>query len=116
MYKLWKSCSIGRLYWNPHYGTVTNGFGYAADVAYASTWLPIGKVVGGDLGSWSDVRLADLDGDGRSDYLIVDQITGSVTMYRNTNTDSGTSSTFWEPIGIIAAGMGDGAGIYLCRP
>ncbi|MFC7219520.1 FG-GAP-like repeat-containing protein [Streptomyces polyrhachis] len=67
----------------------------------AITWSDLGYIATGSP-AWTggQIRFADLDGDGRSDYLAVGS-NGSVHAYRN----SGTGATVtWEDLGFIAAG------------
>ncbi|KQX50019.1 hypothetical protein ASD33_15425 [Streptomyces sp. Root1304] len=67
----------------------------------AIAWSDLGYVASGSAG-WTggQVRFADVDGDGRSDYLVVGA-NGNVHAYRNSGT--GTTVT-WEDLGFIAAG------------
>jgi lysophospholipase L1-like esterase len=80
------------------------------------TWLPQGTVAsGGGQGSAAldnnatGVFMADIDGDGRDDYLHVSK-DGEVYMYWNVGKapDSGPNAAKvqWKPIGIIASGGG----------
>jgi len=54
--------------------------------------------------------LADLDGDGYADYLVVNEKTGAVTMWKN-NGPSGSGWSSWTSEGQVAAGNGVGAGV-----
>jgi hypothetical protein len=47
------------------------------------TWYPQGSVTGGDGSSGANVRFADLNGDGRGEYLEVDPGSSSVQGYLN---------------------------------
>ncbi|MFF2778346.1 FG-GAP-like repeat-containing protein [Streptomyces sp. NPDC058052] len=65
------------------------------------SWSNIGSIATGSA-AWTggQVRFADIDGDGRGDYLVVGA-NGSVHAYRN----AGTGTTVkWEDLGFIAAG------------
>jgi hypothetical protein len=48
-----------------------------------------------------DIHLADLNGDGMADYLVVDPATGGVQAWLN-----GGSGTTWYPQGLVATGVG----------
>ncbi|OBS29554.1 hypothetical protein FPOA_03491 [Fusarium poae] len=73
------------------------------------TFKNIGMIKG-NVGYKQDrVRWGDIDGDGRSDYMIIDD-SGNVHAWRN----SGTSDTpTWQPLGLrfTAKGMGDMRGV-----
>ncbi|KAJ4007802.1 hypothetical protein NW766_009607 [Fusarium irregulare] len=73
------------------------------------TFHSIGMIKG-NVGYKQDrVRWGDIDGDGRADYMIVDD-KGNVHAWRN----SGTSDTpTWQPLGLrfTAKGMGDQRGV-----
>jgi hypothetical protein len=43
-----------------------------------------------------DIQLADIDGDGKADYLVVDPLNGNVMMYRNGG--PGGSKWIWYPV------------------
>ncbi|KAH8821022.1 hypothetical protein F5884DRAFT_850267 [Xylogone sp. PMI_703] len=69
----------------------------------APVWKPQGDIAGG-IGAPEGVRIADLNNDGRDDYLWVDK-DGAVTMYANLpGIDDGHPS--WWPQGEIASGVG----------
>ncbi|KAK7991495.1 hypothetical protein PG988_000289 [Apiospora saccharicola] len=74
------------------------------------TFRPIGLLkqnvgFGGDR-----VRMGDIDGDGRSDYLVMDD-GGNILAWRNAGTDD--TPRYWEELGLRfpAKGMGDGRGV-----
>jgi hypothetical protein len=67
-------------------------------------WYPKGEIASG-IGAGVGVRLADLDGDGKADYLWVDK-NGSVTAYINGGYDAAASKWLWYPQGMIASGVG----------
>ncbi|EKJ76429.1 hypothetical protein FPSE_03428 [Fusarium pseudograminearum CS3096] len=73
------------------------------------TFTKIGMIKG-NVGFKQDrVRWGDIDGDGRADYMVVDN-SGNVRAWRN----SGTSDTpSWQPLGLrfTAKGMGDQRGV-----
>jgi FG-GAP-like repeat len=68
-------------------------------------WTPKGKIATGVGAVREDIRLADIDGDGKADYLWVDQTTGETKMWRNGGVGSG-GNWIWTPQGEIATGVG----------
>jgi hypothetical protein len=72
------------------------------------SWLPQGMIATGIGHDGEGVRFADLNGDGRAEYLWVDQ-NGAVTAYLNLGgPDNGPNAAkvSWLPQGIIATGVG----------
>jgi hypothetical protein len=78
------------------------------------TWLPQGMIATGVGGNRGSVRFADMNGDGRADYLWVHD-DGSVDCWLNLGgPDNGPNAgkVVWLPQGTIATGIGkDGAGV-----
>lgn len=74
-------------------------------------WTDLGVVMSAQGYSNDMVRLADIDGDGRVDYLGIDA-DGNVRGWRNGDTEK-TGSPSWVDMGIINSGgtMGDVNGI-----
>lgn len=72
-------------------------------VADDGDWSSLGRVATGLGGkSRGTVVFADLDGDGRDDYLVVDDRSGAVHAWRN---DGGTRDQWsWTPYGLVATG------------
>jgi lysophospholipase L1-like esterase len=72
-------------------------------------WYPKGTIATGVLPSPNTsnlyVQFADINGDGKADYLVVSQSTGSVSAYLNQGQQSG-GGWGWNPIGQIASGVG----------
>jgi hypothetical protein len=107
------------LTWDGKFGMIATGVG-SGDAAFASGWQPAGQLATGNVGvpTWGGVpipqgpgvRLADVDGDGRDDYLWVHPKTGAVTLYLNGgySVDGGIN---WISKGEIATGLGEGAGV-----
>ncbi|KAL4797008.1 hypothetical protein BDV19DRAFT_387548 [Aspergillus venezuelensis] len=68
-------------------------------------WIPVGQIASG-VGAAAGVRIADVNKDGRDDYLWISD-TGAVTLYTNTRGASGELPVWW-PQGEIATGVGVG--------
>jgi hypothetical protein len=71
-------------------------------------WIPSGIVASGVGAKRHEVLFADLNGDGRDDYLWV-QTDGSVTAWINggwTTQGDGSAKVNWLPQGVIASGIG----------
>ncbi|MFI5689780.1 FG-GAP-like repeat-containing protein [Streptomyces sp. NPDC051636] len=73
-------------------------------------WYPWGQVASGGLGD--DVRFADLNGDGRDDYLIVSP-QGAVTLYLNGGLRSPGQDAIWHPWGQVASGGLNGPNTHI---
>lgn len=73
-------------------------------------WVPMGELLPGALGSRrSDIVFADVNGDGRADYLWIDRSTGAVKAWLNEPSGDRLRPN-WNDIGLIASGPGDGSG------
>ncbi|KAF7561563.1 hypothetical protein G7046_g2578 [Stylonectria norvegica] len=98
--------------WNPTHGQIASGVGNG-DAAFTSSWNHVGVVAGGFVGSGSNqgagVRLADINGDGIDDYVWVDPKSGALTVDFNPGIVG--DKIDWQPKGILASGIGDGAGV-----
>ncbi|MFJ7160021.1 FG-GAP-like repeat-containing protein [Streptomyces sp. NPDC101118] len=106
----------GRVRWadfdgdrRPDYVTVAdNGevkvwLNHGGDPAGAGGWAAVGRVATGTTTDRSRVRLADFDGDGRFDYLVVNP-NGSVDVWLNRGGDvSGPDG--WQAVGQVASGV-----------
>ncbi|KAL4886051.1 hypothetical protein BJY04DRAFT_213590 [Aspergillus karnatakaensis] len=69
------------------------------------SWRPVGQVASGiNAGDGAGVRVADINNDGRVDYLWVAE-NGSVTLYTNT-ADAHSQLPSWWAHGEIASGVG----------
>ena len=64
-------------------------------------WLPLGQVATGLTTDASHVRFADVDGDGRTDYVLLNA-DGSVSVWLNRGGDGHGG---WLPLGQIATGQ-----------
>ncbi|CZR50217.1 uncharacterized protein PAC_00089 [Phialocephala subalpina] len=86
-----------------------NGKGVDSSGTYK--WSSLGTIATGLGGTRDTIRFADIDGDGRADYIYVGP-TGSLTAYLNYG--SGTKPS-WQNMGQIAAGLGfsDAPGVQL---
>ncbi|WP_250004962.1 GDSL-type esterase/lipase family protein [Actinoplanes sp. M2I2] len=71
--------------------------------APGGAWLPRGRIASG-TGPGPNIRFADVDGDTRDDYLVLNT-DGSVDAWRNTGGDQ-NGVPGWNPLGPIAAGVG----------
>ncbi|WP_061298145.1 FG-GAP-like repeat-containing protein [Herbidospora cretacea] len=67
----------------------------------STSWSSLGQVASG-AGAREAVRFADLDGDGRDDYLVVDA-QGVTQGWLNAGTGDGVS---WASQGVVASGVG----------
>lgn len=91
-------------------GEIAPGLGQNGAWKYTQNWVSAGEVSAG-LGlnsSW--VRLADMDGDGKADYLWVDPSTGALTCWLNKLPGAFVSAG--SNSGIIASGAGVGESIF----
>ncbi|MFF6995862.1 GDSL-type esterase/lipase family protein [Streptomyces sp. NPDC008313] len=70
-------------------------------------WIPQGQIASGVGVDRPNVRFADIDGDGRDDYLAVDPGTGAVRAWMNTGGDA-NGKPGWNPRGQIASGTNPG--------
>ncbi len=68
-------------------------------------WVPLGQIASGTgAATGPRVRFADIDGDGKDDYLVVG-IKGEIDAWRNIGGDQNGRSG-WTPMGRIASGTG----------
>ncbi|KAL3470226.1 hypothetical protein BJX99DRAFT_264439 [Aspergillus californicus] len=99
------SCSLLPV-WYPQ-NEIASGVG--SSEGFTSVWFPKGEIASG-IGAGTGVRFGDIDGDGRDDYLWVDD-EGAVTAYLNT-AGASADDVVWMPQGVIASGIGeDGDGV-----
>ncbi|ARQ68497.1 hypothetical protein CAG99_06185 [Streptomyces marincola] len=68
-------------------------------------WTPQGTIAGGVGAPGRNVRLADLNGDGRADYVVVND-SSSVQAWLNGGPKPGGGDWYWAPQGTIAGGVG----------
>ncbi|GAA0698209.1 hypothetical protein GCM10010193_61490 [Kitasatospora atroaurantiaca] len=62
-------------------------------------WIGLGQVATGVISNPDQVRFADFDGDGKTDYIVT-QTSGAVGVFRNTNGAGG-----WTDLGQVATGV-----------
>jgi lysophospholipase L1-like esterase len=115
------SC-IGDLYWDDTWGVVATGAStehFPETGPFEIDWIPVGQLASGpDADGFGDnfgdgVRLADLDGDGRLDYVWVHPDNGDMYLYVNSGFQPSNDAISWIRWGIVGhgpAGGGDGAG------
>ncbi|WP_380281969.1 FG-GAP-like repeat-containing protein [Kitasatospora purpeofusca] len=84
-------------------GAVKVWLNRGGDPAGSAGWYGIGQVATGVTTDRSRVRLADLDGDGRADYLLINA-DGSVHVWLNRGGDRHGG---WLPLGQVATGVTD---------
>ncbi len=79
------------------------------------SWLPQGTIATGTGAGRDSVVFADINGDGRADYLAVDRTSGAAQLWLNGGgPDDGPNAAkiVWIPHGTIATGAGgDGKGV-----
>ncbi|MFI5761197.1 FG-GAP-like repeat-containing protein [Streptomyces sp. NPDC051563] len=98
---------------HPDTGAVTfwenQGASAASDSGWA--WQPRGRIASGVGARGENVRLADVDGDRRDDYVVLGAANGSITAWSNGGYRPGSpiDPWNWNPIGQIAPGVGSPA-------
>ncbi|MGW5851048.1 FG-GAP-like repeat-containing protein [Streptomyces sp. NPDC055254] len=82
-------------------GAVKVWLNHGGDPAGASGWQELGQVASGVISDRSRVRLADFDGDGKFDYIVINA-NGSVSVWLNRGGDQVAP---WQEIGQVATGL-----------
>ncbi|MFJ6792820.1 FG-GAP-like repeat-containing protein [Streptomyces sp. NPDC091268] len=82
-------------------GAVKVWLNHGGDPAGAAGWESVGQIAAGVTTDRSRVRLADFDGDGRFDYIVVNA-NGSINVWLNRGGDGRGG---WEAIGQVAYGV-----------
>ncbi|MFD9335393.1 FG-GAP-like repeat-containing protein [Streptomyces sp. NPDC060028] len=82
-------------------GAVKVWLNHGGDPAGVNGWETLGEVAAGTTTDRSRVRLADFDGDGKFDYIVVNA-NGSVNVWLNRGGDGHGS---WQSIGQVASGV-----------
>ncbi|KAF8180033.1 hypothetical protein K438DRAFT_1603238 [Mycena galopus ATCC 62051] len=75
------------------------------------SWFPAGTIATGIGEDGAGVRFADLNGDGRAEYLWLDE-DGAMTAYLNLGSETGgdgAANVGWLVQGVVATGPGNGA-------
>lgn len=127
-----QKCLGNPVWYNPAAsGIIASGVGHGGDGKFSVNWLPQGQVASGIGLNGTGVRFvsspmihpptfqlftnfdtkADLNGDGRADYLWLNETNGAVIAYLNTGSGNKMS---WAPLNDakeIASGIGSGAGV-----
>ncbi|KAK6432924.1 hypothetical protein LTR95_010905, partial [Oleoguttula sp. CCFEE 5521] len=67
-------------------------------------WVSMGTVKSSEGYPQAQVRLADIDGDGRADYLVFDATTSNIYGWRNGAT-SNTAPAYWVAINSVFSGL-----------
>jgi lysophospholipase L1-like esterase len=81
-------------------------------VGGAFAWTSEGEIATGVGSPGSEVQFADVTGDGKADYLVVDAASGAVTLWRNGGANASANNGWdWIPDGQIATGVAPGAQI-----
>ena len=88
---------------NPANGAVSEWQNGGPNPAGGWIWYPMGQIASGESNSSSHVVFADINGDGRADYLVVDNVTGATTAWLNGGPNQ-AGGPIWMPIGQIASG------------
>jgi len=78
------------------------------DTSAVAGWLPLGQIAARLGGPNIDIQMADINGDGRADYIAVNTLDGSAAGYLNGGQKTG--GWIWFPQPKIAAGFGAQAG------
>ncbi|WP_406193938.1 FG-GAP-like repeat-containing protein [Kitasatospora sp. NBC_01560] len=84
-------------------GSVNVWLNHGGDKAGSNGWQPIGRVATGVTNRQEQVRFADFDGDGRSDYVVVED-SGAVKVWLNRGGDP-AGGNGWQGIGQVAQGV-----------
>lgn len=92
-------------------GKLVQGLGRNGDWKFHKNWQSAGEVASGLGLPNAQVRLHDMNGDGKADYVWIDPVSGKVTCWLNNLPKP------WSPAGnnsgIIASGAGRGQTVYL---
>jgi hypothetical protein len=79
------------------------------EVGAVPTWVPLGTIAGG-VAPRERIIFGDLDGDGKTDYIVVDEKSGVISLWQN----QGSGSTYRAGHNIFLADLnGDGKDDYL---
>lgn len=91
--------------WVDKDGSVTAYINGGYDAATSKwLWYPYGMIASGVGAGREDVHFADIDGDGKADYLWIDRLTGALDLWYNGGGEP--SNWIWYPAGQVASGVG----------
>jgi lysophospholipase L1-like esterase len=98
----------GILSWDPRYGQAASGVGSGDSNKFPTgKWWNRGTVHKGHGENLDGfVHIADLNGDGKDDYIWVDGKSGAAALYLNTGDFAN-----WNAVGRVASGVGAGKGV-----
>lgn len=107
-----QKCGSG-LFWYPANNgkQIASGVGSGGDALFHNNWSPQGQVASGLGLNGTGVTFADLDGDGKDEYIWVNATNGAVIAYYN-KYGVATNTAAWVPINNgkpIASGVGNGS-------
>ncbi|KAK5000912.1 hypothetical protein LTR66_000329 [Elasticomyces elasticus] len=109
-----QECASGFFWYPANNGNqIASGVGTGGDSVFHNNWIPQGRVADGLGRNGMGVVFADLDGDGKDEYIWVNETTGSVIAYQN-RWDSAANKPHWFPINggnPIASGIGNGTNV-----
>ncbi len=92
---------------DPATGSITVALNNGTDLAPSSGWIQAGTILSVPGASGATVQLADINGDGWADYLVVNQATGAVTALLNGGPNASAPGGWnWTSLGTIANGGG----------
>lgn len=94
---------IGPPKWSPT-GEIALGLGHLGAWKYAKNWVQAGEVASGIHRDAAHVRLHDMNGDGKADYVWLDAQTGMIVCWLNNLPEP------WSPAGTNNSIIGSGAG------
>ena len=91
-------------------GAVQAWLNAGGDTAAGPGWVPRGQIASG-VAPGDQIRFADINGDGKDDYLVVDPISGAVQAWLNAGGDS-AAGPGWVARGQIASGVAPGSWVH----
>lgn len=83
---------------------------------YGWKWMPLnsGKPIASGAAPASTIMFADIDGDGKADYHVIDATNGTLYTWLNGGEDKESEHGWtWHPLGMIATGLGKGSNVRL---
>ncbi|KAL2066782.1 hypothetical protein VTL71DRAFT_2854 [Oculimacula yallundae] len=104
------TCNVGRTW--EYTGKIATGIAKSGDFKWHTGWNQLGKIVEGIGRDGKYVRMADMNGDGKADYVWLHPGTGMIIVWIN-NRPNGWAKAGSDPDAIIAVGAGRAETIYL---